>query len=143
MATIFSIPIDNESNEKKEIYSLLEKLKELQYKIEKNWDNLPDEEKERLINYYYKFVDKNFTFWEKFKGSFSLFIYTLKYGFQPVLELANEMYNLLNLISDKIEQENPEYRKFLKEALKDNNTETIGNIDEFIKSLDTKTNQNF
>ena len=140
MATdIFSIPINYQTNKGKGIYHLLENLKELQYNIEKNWDSLPDEEKEKLISYYYKVIDKDFTFWEKFKGSLYLFIYTLKYGFQPVLELANEVYNLLNLISDKIEQENLEYKKTLEEAIKDENTKPIGNIDEFIKSLDIKT----
>ncbi|RUM56945.1 MAG: hypothetical protein DSY60_05870 [Persephonella sp.] len=140
MNVVFSIPIDYKTDNEEDIYFLLEKLREFQYNIEKNWDSLPEEEKEKLISYYYKVIDKDFTFWEKFKGSFNLFRYTLKYGFQPVLELANEVYNLLNLISDKIERENPKYEEILEKAVKDETTKPIGNLDEFIKSLDIKTN---
>ena len=140
MNVVFSIPLDYKTDNEEDIYFLLEKLREFQYNIEKNWDSLPEEEKEKLISYYYKVIDKDFTFWEKFKGSFNLFRYTLKYGFQPVLELANEVYNLLNLISDKIERENPKYEEILEKAVKDETTKPIGNLDEFIKSLDIKTN---
>ena len=139
MATIFSIPINYQENKEKDIYSLLKKMKELQYQIERNWSNLSEDEREKLIKYYYKIIDRDFTLWEKFSGSIDLAISTLKYGIQPVLEFANETYNLLNLISDKIERENPEYQKMLEQTLADDNISPIGNIDEFIKSLESET----
>jgi len=138
MTGLFNLPVASEYEQTKDIQELLDSYRKLNRFINDNWNSLPEEEKRELIHFYYKVVNQEISFLEKARTGISVLFFIVKYGFQPFFEYVSIIRDTLNTISAKIEQENENYQKDLQKSLSQD-FEVIGNIDEFIRKLDSST----